>query len=133
MLLLGRGAYAWGIGRTPLDVAGRATGAIVIAAMAAVVAAQATGGSPDLAACAATAVLATLGTVSARGLIGTGRRRALVRTRAGDPALVVGCGSVGRRIAQRLLGDPTYGLRRSASSTPAPRRATRAACRCSAH
>ncbi len=111
VLLLSRGAYSWGIGRSPIDVAGRATGAIVIAAMTVVVVAEATGSAPDLVACASTAALAALGTVGARGLLGTGRRRALLRTHAGDPALVVGAGSVGRRIAQRLLGDPTYGLR----------------------
>jgi exopolysaccharide biosynthesis polyprenyl glycosylphosphotransferase len=111
VLLLGRGAYSWGIGRSPLDAAGRATGAIVTAAMAVIVFALATGSTPDVATYALAVALAVAGCVSARALLSAGRRRALLHSGGGSPTLVVGTGSVGHRIAQRLLGDPTYGLR----------------------
>jgi exopolysaccharide biosynthesis polyprenyl glycosylphosphotransferase len=110
VLLVSRGTYAWGIGRTPLDSAGRAAAAIATAAMAVVVLIVASGETPDLTACALAAILAVLGTIGTRALLSAGRRRALLRARTGDPALVVGAGSIGQRIAQRLLGDPTYGL-----------------------
>jgi exopolysaccharide biosynthesis polyprenyl glycosylphosphotransferase len=110
ILLVSRGTYAWGIGRTPLDTAGRAVAAIITAAMAVVVLIVASGVTPDLTACTLAAALAMAGTIATRALLSAGRRRALLRARTGDPALVVGAGSVGQRIAQRLLGDPTYGL-----------------------
>ncbi len=110
LLLATRGTYAWGIGRTPLDASGRAAGAIATATMAVVVLAVAIGTPPDLPTYAAAAALGALGLIGARALLSLGRRRALTRGQTGDPALIVGSGTVGRRIARRLLSDPSYGL-----------------------
>jgi len=110
VMLFVRGTYSWGIGRSPLDAAGRAIGAVATAAMIVVVLDVATGSDPDLSSAALAATLGVLGLVSARALLAAGRRRAFLRNPTGDPALIVGAGLVGQRIAQRLLGDPTYGL-----------------------
>jgi exopolysaccharide biosynthesis polyprenyl glycosylphosphotransferase len=110
VLLAARGTYAWGIGGSPLDPAARAAGAVTIAAMAAIVLAVAGDAAPDVWPYAVATLLGTLGVLGVRALLAAGRRRALLQARSGQPALIVGAGAVGRRIARRLLADPTYGL-----------------------
>ena len=110
--LLGRGAYEFRLGASPLDEVGRIVTATSTAAMAfiALDVFLFTGGAES-------GHIARLWAFAAI-YVGAGRagaalsaRRARRNDAAGAPTLIVGAGDVGRRLAARLLERPELGLR----------------------
>lgn len=106
-----RGGSLEVIGSSVAGGLARAAGGVAIAVTAVVLVATAVGAGAHVGPvvlCGAAAVAAI-----AAGRLVLARRQHWVRRhrRTGRPTLIVGAGQVGTRIALRLLGDPTYGLR----------------------
>lgn len=112
LVIATRGMYSWGIGGSPLASLWRVAEAVAIAAMLVVVVTSATGSAePGVAEAGLAGGLALAGIATGRTLLWAGQRRARVHGASACPTLIVGTGSVGTRVARRLLDDAGYGLR----------------------
>jgi exopolysaccharide biosynthesis polyprenyl glycosylphosphotransferase len=106
-----RGLYDADSRRSALDLIGPVSGAVIVAALAAVVLTEEWSAASTNDGPATAAALTIVAILIGRGVLMMLRRRVRTRGALARPTLILGAGEVGVRIAERLLAQPGLGLR----------------------